>query len=142
VRAVWFGKVRGTAVDVRGEHFLWVTTPAHPVGRFPIRVVTGHGVSVGGPSFTFGVAPSVAGLTPRDGPIGGGTKVTITGAGFGATTRVVFGGVAGTRLHVLSPTSLTVLAPEHAAGTVHVRVVSPFGWSRVEPADRYTFVAG
>jgi hypothetical protein len=142
VRSVWFGKVRATALDVRGEHFLQVTTPPHAPGQFSIRVVTGHGTSVGGPRFTFGVAPAVTALEPRAGPVAGGTQVTVTGVGFGSATRVMFGGTAGTRLHHLSSTSLTVIAPAHVAGDVDVRVVSPFGWSAPGAADRFTVAAG
>jgi hypothetical protein len=91
--------------------------------------------------FTFGAVPSVTSVEPGAGPISGGTRVAVTGTGFSTATRVLFGGVPGTRLHVLSPTALTVLAPRHAAAALDVRVVSAFGRSAAQPADRFIFAA-
>jgi hypothetical protein len=80
-------------------------------------------------------------VTPSAGPVAGGTKVKLTGARFGAATRVLFGGQPGSNLHVLSATALTVVAPARDPGTVDVRVVSPYGRSPVVAADRYAYVA-
>jgi hypothetical protein len=140
VRAVLFGAVRGTALQVRGTHLLSVTTPAHAAGRFPVRVVTTHGTSPA-VHFTFGRTAMVNAVTPSAGPTDGGVKVTVTGERFSSTTRVMFGGARATNLHVVSDTSLTVSAPAHQAADVHVRVVTPFGWSAASAADRFQFQA-
>jgi hypothetical protein len=141
VRAVLFGAIHGTAVHVRGPHFLRVTTPSHAAGRFPVRVVTTHGTSaLGTARFTFGRTAAVTAITPAAGPARGGTTVTITGQRLGATAAVMFGGVRGTNLHVISGTSLTVATPKHRRATVDVRVVNPFGRSPKVGADRYQFV--
>jgi hypothetical protein len=140
VRAVLFGKARGTAVHVRGPHFLRVTTPAHAVGSYPVLVVTSHGTSpAGAVRFTFGKVGHVGAVTPRAGPAAGGTRVTITGQHLGHATRILFGGLPGTDLRVTSGTSITVSAPKHYPGSVHVRVINPFGRSPVSAADRFQF---
>ena len=140
VRAVLFGNVRGSAVDVRGPHFLRVTTPGHAAGRYPVRVVTTHGTSpVGAVWFTFGRTATVTAVSPRAGPAGGGTRVTITGLRLAGANQVLFGGVLGTNLHIESATSLSVTAPRHLPGGVHIRVVNRFGWSPTTAADRFQF---
>lgn len=140
VRAVLFGKIRGTAVNVRGPQFLRVTTPVHAAGRFPIRVVTTHGTSpVGTVRFTFGRAAAINAAAPRAGSVNGGTRVTIKGVRLAATTRVLFGQVPGTNLRVVSAGSIKVTSPKHRPGDVDIRVVSPFGWSAKRVADRFQF---
>ena len=71
-------------------------------------------------------APTITGISPQGSSPSGGNSVTITGTGFstGVAMSVKFGGVAGTGLVVTSPTSLTVTAPAHAAGTVDVVVTA------------------
>ena len=140
VRAVLFGTVRGTALHVRGPHFLRVTTPVHAAGRFPVRVVTTHGTSpLGTVRFTFGRTASIISIAPTAGPAHGGTTVTITGQHLGRASAVMFGRIPGTNLDVISGTSLTVTTPKHHAGGVNVRVVNPFGWSVKVDADRFQF---
>ena len=55
----------------------------------------------------------------------GGDEVTIMGNGFSNSTTVSFGGVTVRGIgKTVSPTSITVLAPRHAAGEVDVEVKS------------------
>ena len=53
-------------------------------------------------------------ILPARGPTAGGTKVTINGDGFDASTTVLFAGVAGTDVVVDSPVRLRVTTPPHA----------------------------
>ncbi len=73
-------------------------------------------------------APTVTGVSPTNGPAGGGTSVTVSGTGFTGATAVDFGATAGTSVNVISDTSLTVTAPA-GTGTVHVTVTTPNGTS-------------
>ena len=66
-------------------------------------------------------------ISPRSGPLTGGTIVTIIGTGFTGATEVTFDGVAGTGLSGVSDTQLMVTAPAHAAGAVDVVVTTPGG---------------
>ena len=55
----------------------------------------------------------------------GGDEVTIRGNGFSNLTTVSFGGLtASVKTTTVSPTSITVVAPAHAAGEVDVEVIS------------------
>jgi peptidoglycan/xylan/chitin deacetylase (PgdA/CDA1 family) len=53
VRAVWFGGVQGSDVRVVSHRRLYVTTPRHRAGSYPIRVITAYGRSSPVPSVDF-----------------------------------------------------------------------------------------
>ena len=69
--------------------------------------------------------PTVSALTPSQGPMLGGTVVTITGTGFVAGTTVTFGGTAATSVVIDSPTTLHATAPAAALGAVDLVVLAP-----------------
>jgi hypothetical protein len=85
--------------------------------------------------------PSVTGVSPSSGSTGGTTVVTITGSGFTAATAVSFGTVAANTYTVNSDTTITVLAPPQAAGTIDVTVTTPSGTSSTGSADHFTYTA-
>ena len=73
--------------------------------------------------FTYFDELAVTGLSPAEGPVEGGTVVTITGQGFTAATQVLFGGNSSPGISVLSATQLTAVVPRGAApGLVDVAV--------------------
>src|ERR1700743_3058939 len=74
-------------------------------------------------------APEIFGLAPAQGPVAGGTRVTIAGSGFTAATSVEFGGVAAGSVHVLSPSVLTAVTPAGAAGRGSIVVSTADGCS-------------
>jgi C1A family cysteine protease len=84
--------------------------------------------------------PSVTGLSPAYGAIGGGNSVTITGTGFTNVSAVTFGGLPATSYNVASATQITATAPAALAGTVQVRVTTADGASPDTVADNYTYV--
>ncbi|CAN5568645.1 hypothetical protein BH10ACT1_BH10ACT1_25350 [soil metagenome] len=86
--------------------------------------------------------PTATSLTPDQGPVAGGTGVTITGSGFVAgQTSVTIGGntVPAANVTVNSDTSLTFTTPAHTAGPVDVTVTTPGGTST--PALDFTYIA-
>ena len=84
-------------------------------------------------------APTVTGINPTSGAVGGGVTVTVTGTGFTGATSVLFGSVLGTNLTVVSDTQLTVTSPAQAGGTVDVTVTAPAGTSATSAADQFTY---
>jgi hypothetical protein len=68
------------------------------------------------------VSPTVVSVSPARGTIRGGTVVTVTGTDLGSVTSVLFGASAASGVVVASSTSLTCIAPAHAAGAVDVTV--------------------
>ena len=107
-------------------------TATIPVGNTPIAVAQAPAPIV--------LPPAVAGISPASGPRNGGTTVTITGAHLTGTTGVSFGGVPALNVTVVNDSTVTALAPAHAAGGVDVTVTTPVGTSAVVAGDRYTFL--
>ncbi|HTU17575.1 MAG TPA: IPT/TIG domain-containing protein [Gemmataceae bacterium] len=75
-------------------------------------------------------------VVPNTGPTTGGNVVTINGTFAGSGDTVLFGTTAATITNDTT-TSITVIAPAGAAGTVDVTVDG----SAVNAADKYTYVA-
>ena len=84
--------------------------------------------------------PVVTAINPSSGPVTGGTSVTITGTDLNGATAVAFGATPAASFTVNSATSITAVAPAHAAGTVDVTVTTPGGTSNTGPADTFTYV--
>jgi sugar lactone lactonase YvrE len=61
-------------------------------------------------------APRIDSISPIQGPIAGGTVVTITGSGFAQDTAVRFNRNAGINVRILSPSQLQVTTPRLAQG--------------------------
>jgi hypothetical protein len=133
--ATWVNFTRISATTVR------VTSPAHAAGTVDVRVTTPGGTSAtsGADRFTFGAPPTVTGLSADAGPLAGGTVVTLTGAHLEDVTAVRFGTSLGTGLVRVSPSTLRVTSPAHAAGTVTVRASNANGTSPDLPATTFTY---
>ncbi|ROS61333.1 IPT/TIG domain-containing protein [Frigoribacterium sp. PhB160] len=117
---------------------LTFTTPAHAVGPVDVTVTSPAGTS--GPlTFTYvpvdgggdGDVPTLVSLDPDQGPVTGGTAVTITGTDFTDDSTVSVDGSDPIAPTVVSDdgTSLTFTTPAHAVGPVDVTVTSPAGTS-------------
>lgn len=63
-------------------------------------------------------------------PTAGGTVVTLTGSFFSGATAVRFGDAPSADFTVVSDTTITAVAPPHAAGLAPVTVTTPGGTSR------------
>jgi IPT/TIG domain len=85
-------------------------------------------------------APTVTSLSPSSGPTNGGTSVTVSGTGFTGATAVVFGGIPGKSVTVLSDTTLSVISPANSAGAHSVQVETPSGTSPKVAAAAFTYV--
>ena len=67
-------------------------------------------------------APTVTGVSPAGGPIGGGTALVISGTGFQPYATVTIGGVNATGVTVVNATTIAATTGAHAAGSVNVVV--------------------
>ncbi|MBH0110860.1 IPT/TIG domain-containing protein [Salinibacterium sp. NG22] len=123
---VTFDGTGGTSFTVDSDTQITVTSPAHALGAVDLIIERAAGDSAP-ETFTYRGAPTVSGLTPNEGPLAGGTEVTITGTGFTGSTGVTFDGAAGTSFTVVSDTEITVSSPAHAAETIAVVVQHPIG---------------
>ena len=158
VTKVEFDFVAGTSLTVIDDSTLTVVTPPHVAGEVPVVVTSDAGS--GRPAwFTYvepGTEPSapvVTGMVPVQGPVAGGTEVTITGSGFTGATTVSFGDVTpetravvtdleiGTNtaaFTVVSDTEILAVTPPHAEGPVDVRLETPGGTTS---AGTFTYLA-
>ena len=140
--SVTFG---GTAAvfSVTNATTISATAPAHAAGTVDVLVTTPSGTSTNtvADNFTYTSGPTVTSISPKGGPVEGGTLVTITGSGFTGATSVTFGAASLTPT-VVNDTTITVTAPARSAGTVDVRVVTPIGTSANTAADDYVYGGG
>jgi hypothetical protein len=79
-------------------------------------------------------------VAAASGPAAGGERLTVSGTHFVSVREVRFGAVSGRSVHVIGSRKLTVLAPTHALGVTHVRVVTAAGTSAKGTADRFTYL--
>jgi hypothetical protein len=120
--SVTFGNTAATNVNVTNSTTITAITPAGSAGAVTVTVaVNGQSGSLAN-GFTYTTAPVVSSVSPNNGPIAGGTGVTITGTNFTAGATVTFGGTAATNVVVVNSTSITATTPAHAAGAVTVTV--------------------
>ena len=119
-------------------------------GRFGFSVALssdGNTALIGGDGDNFGAgaawvfvsASTVTGVSPNNGPEGGGTSVTIAGTSFTGATEVKFGSTNAASFKVDSATSITATSPA-GAGTVDVTVTTPGGTSATGSADHFSYV--
>ena len=138
---VYFGSSTGTALSVNaGGTQLNVKSPAGTSGAaVNVRVVTPGGTSaiVSSDLFTYG--PVITSLSRTTGPVGGGTKVTITGNGFTTVKHVKFGTTTGTSYTVKSATQIVATSPAHAAGTAAISVTTTAGTTPTSSTDLYRY---
>jgi len=120
---VAFGVAAATSVVVVSGTQIIATTPADSAGAVTVTV-TNLGSQSGSLTngYTYVAAPAVSSLAPNNGPVAGGTAVTITGTNFAAGATVQFGGLAASNVVVVNSTTLTAAAPAGGAGAVTVTV--------------------
>jgi hypothetical protein len=140
VSSVYVGTRKASKVTRLSATRLRVHTPAGTGGQF-VRVFTrngGESALTGKAVYNFLPVPALTRLSPASGRAAGGTTVTLTGTGFGYVTTVYFGSRKGSRLKVISPERITVVAPA-GSGTVNVRVHTAGGITPVTAKDRYRY---
>ncbi|HEY1694705.1 MAG TPA: IPT/TIG domain-containing protein [Polyangiaceae bacterium] len=136
---VTFGGAPATGVSLSADGgTITAKTPAQPAGPADVVVTTsadGSATSSGGFYFGFGITS----VEPVQGPLGGGTTVTITTVGCspGTAPTVTFGGVKATKVSV-SGSTVTATTPAGSVGPVDV-VVSDGTQGSATSAAGYCF---
>ncbi len=128
----------GGSINADSSTQITATSPSGS-GTVNITVTTKGGTSAtsSADKFTYTTpAPTISLFTPKSGPTGGGTSVTITGTNLSGATGVSFGGTAGS-ITADSSTVITVTSPAGSAGTVNVTVTTPGG---TVTAGQFTYV--
>ncbi|MDY0811845.1 PxKF domain-containing protein [Kitasatospora purpeofusca] len=138
--AVTFGDTPATAVTVVDDHTVTATAPAHPAGTVDVSLTTGARTVPAGTYTYQRPAPAVTAVAPAQGPVAGGTTVTLTGTDFTGATAVTFGTVPATAFTVESDSRITATAPAATAvGTVDITVTTPAGTSTASTAGSYAY---
>jgi len=141
VTAVHFGSHTAT-FTVSSTTKLITKAPAGTVGTVDVTVTTTGGTSAITTADHYKYTPTVTSLSPKSGPITGGTSVNVTGAGFAlGTTATVFkfGSVKSKSVSCTSSTTCTVIAPPHLAGTVDVKATVSAITSPKAAGDQFTY---
>jgi hypothetical protein len=137
-----------TSLPGSGEKGVDVSAPVTGLGNnttYHFRIVATNGLGTAfGADHTFktlesGLPPSIKKVSPKKGGVEGGTGVTISGANFEGTTKVLFGEVEAASYVVDSAKQITAVSPKHAMGLVDVRVVTSNGTSAASSKDHFTF---
>ncbi len=147
---VKFGSLSADYFTVDSATQITAYAPAESAGTIHITVITPYGTSStsSADQFTFAdaAAPevtgvSVSGTTIPSGSMAGGTTVVLTGSGFTAASRVMFGDLDAASVTVNSDTQITATTAAHFAGTVDVSVETPYGSSPASPFARFSYLA-
>jgi IPT/TIG domain/Carboxypeptidase regulatory-like domain len=144
VLQVTFGGYPATISSNPNPSTLVVMAPSHSQGVIDVQVRTTFGVSAAVPAdkYTYvnPTQPVVSSIAPTSGTTRGGTLVTVSGSYFMDVQAVTFGGRSAS-IVTATGNSVTVIAPQHSAGAVDVRVVTRYGTSPTVAADVFTYVA-
>ncbi len=88
-----------------------------------------------------GALPVVSSVSPANGPSGGGTQITITGANLTGAESVTVGGSDATSVTVKGPTSVTATTPAGTSGFADVIVTTATGSSGARGSDGFLYEA-
>jgi hypothetical protein len=88
-----------------------------------------------------GCMPTVTGVSPTQGPVEGGTAVSISGSSLSDVTGVSFGGRPASTFKVVSDNLITAVTTPHDAIRTAVTLTSPSGQSIEGILDRFTFTS-
>jgi hypothetical protein len=137
--AVDFGPNPATNVTVVSNTSITATSPAG-AGVVDVTVTAPGGTSATSPADQFTYGPTVTGLSPRSGPVTGGTLVTVTGTSLGGAIVVDFGTTPVTSFISASDNQIVLVSPaSFAGGPVNVTVTTPIGTSAITPSDVFTY---
>jgi alpha-tubulin suppressor-like RCC1 family protein len=143
VTAVDFGASPASSFEVTSPTSIIAVSPAG-AGTVNVTVSAAGGTSAISKHDQFGYIPVVEGVAPNSGPIGGATRVTITGEGFAVgagATSFKFGKKAATDVACSSSTTCTATTPaSKTAGTVDVvAAVGKLKSAANPPDDQFTY---
>ncbi|MBH0130969.1 IPT/TIG domain-containing protein [Salinibacterium sp. NK8237] len=126
-----------TPFAIVDDNTITLSSPPHDAATVDVVVLSTPADSAPG-TFTYQEAPTVTSIAPDEGPLVGGTEVTITGTGFTNATGVSFEGEDGTSFEVVSDTEIIVTTPAGVEGAAAVVVLHPAGNA---DAGDFTYVA-
>ena len=100
--------------QVIDDETIELRSPPGTAGQVSVVLKNPNGRVTCNNCFTYFDELALTSLTPKHGPLAGGTVVTLTGQGFTTDVEVLFGGLSSPQVTVASPQSLTAVAPPGA----------------------------
>lgn len=135
---VKFGSNPAQDFQVIDDGTLDVRVPPGKAGLANITVENANGIFVCEACFTYFEELFIKTATPKEGPLRGGTEVTVTGGGLTPDVQVLFGGLSAPQITVVDSKELTVVAPRATApGPVDITVFSKNGVGVLRNVFRY-----
>lgn len=140
VTGVTIGGQAATNVSVTSEAELTLTLPPVPAsGPKTVVITAAGGTASKANGFTYVDPPTIIGdISPPQGPVTGGTLVTITGTNLSHNPSITIGGQSATNLVIVSDSMLRANAPSGAVGAQTV-VVTTIGGSATRVAG-FTYI--
>ncbi len=136
---VFFGTRKGQVPFVLTPKIVNVTVPPGDAGVVDVRVVLPDGTAAVLPrGFLYLGSLTLTGVDPATGPSGGGTPVTIRGAGFLDGPIFLFGGREAPVVRVVDDGTALVVTPPGLPGPVPLVALLGNGSARLE--DGFTFL--
>ena len=126
-----------TAVVVNSSTSITGTTPAGPAGPADVSVTTAGGTASLPAAFTYIPAPTLTSVAPTQGPVAGGTAITLTGTNFIAGATVTVGANPATAVVVVNATTITCTTPAGPVGPADVSVTTAGGTASLPAAFTY-----
>jgi len=140
VTAVYFGAVPAVDVFAVNDGLVVFLTPPHEPGLVDVRVETRDPetpILTIPAAYLFRDPMQVTAVSPAlDHPMGG-ARVTVSGDGFDASTRVIFGRRRALAVEVRDARSLSCVVPPGEVGTVDVFVAGDNGSARLRNGFTY-----
>ncbi|MHB8873711.1 MAG: IPT/TIG domain-containing protein [Myxococcaceae bacterium] len=127
------GGALATSVQVLGSSAITLTTPPGAVGPHAVVVTQGTRTATLDRGFWYfdpairGPVPALSAVAPSVGSVGGGTLVSVSGAGFVSGARLFFGAAEATGVTLVRQSLLTAVTPAATLGAAEVRVQNPDG---------------
>jgi YVTN family beta-propeller protein len=141
VLGVSFSGASATSYTVTSSTTITATVPPGnpgPVYAF-VTTIRGSSEATSSAQYTYQSVPTITGVSPADGLVGGGGVSTITGTGLSGPAMVMYGTKPG-KILSQSPTEMRVSAPPGTAGTtVDITVTNTMGTSAISSADEYRY---
>jgi|GEM_PF-710395 len=141
---VMFGNYSAANFAINSDTQITAVVPPQAAGTVDVQVTNYTGTSAAGSAdhFTYSnaIAPTVTALSTNNGPLAGGTIITVTGTNFTGATGVSFGASAATSFVIYSDTAIVATAPAGSAGTIDVTVTTYSATSGTSSADQFSYL--
>lgn len=124
---VFIGENEAQVTLVEPNHVKIILPPGELGVKDVIVINPDTGIDVLEEGFTYVDFPKIEKIEPSEGPVEGGTEITITGKNFKQGLVVLIGGKTAQNVNVLGDTKITAKTPPHTAGYKEVKVINPDG---------------